>query len=62
MDSKFEELFEKWLDLGGSVEKAKVLAGLFGRMEFLQQEGSDADKAAAETFFEEFEFVLEEIR
>lgn len=60
MDDKYEELFKKWLDLDYA-RRMLAFSGVFGRMKYMREKGTKADKAAAETFFEEVEIVLEKI-
>jgi hypothetical protein len=52
-----DELFERYIALDRSY-KSDVFPNIFGRMEGLQEHGTDTEKKAAELFFEHVEEVV----
>jgi flagellar basal body L-ring protein FlgH len=60
MANKYDELFERWLDLDKE-KRMLVFSGIFGRMTYSLKNKIKSDKAAAEEFFEEVEYIIEQI-
>lgn len=58
--SRVDELYRIWKNLDAE-DRNSILPSLFGRMRYLKEFGTEADKEVAERFFMEIEDLIERV-